>query len=128
MIEPLQPAPRLYVAVQDGCDACAAMKPILSRLRQEHPLELIITELHVNRREWVILGWRPDATPAFALVGGEGRGQLIRKKTGAMSYTELKGWLAGRTRRRRRKQDVEEVAEDSAPDGAETAEVSTPAE
>ena len=86
----IQMIPSLYLFVQDGCEACAAAAPAWERLRREDPTSLIIIPLHVNRRDWDILGWRPKGTPGYALVVN---GRLVKKHVGALDYKELKTWL-----------------------------------
>lgn len=88
----IAPVPRLYVGVADGCPACAAAKPALERLKAENPLSLLVIYLHLDRREWDVLGWSPNATPAYALVVD---GKLVRKHVGTLTHKQLIAWLRG---------------------------------
>lgn len=86
----LRPTPFLYVFVQDGCPACAEADVHLKQVQRENPCTLMIVPLHVNRKDWRILGWRPPATPGYALVANN---RLVKKHVGVMEYDELVDWL-----------------------------------
>jgi hypothetical protein len=86
----IEPAPRLYVAIAEGCDACAAAKPAIDKLRSEHTLDLLIILLHLDRHDIDVLGWRPKATPSYALVQGN---EVLQEYVGAMTYKQLTKWL-----------------------------------
>lgn len=86
----LSPIPRLYVYVQEGCPSCAEAEPHVARLVREHSLHVLVTVLHLDRKDWRILNWQPKYTPGYALVD---EGKIVNKHEGAMAYEELLSWI-----------------------------------
>ena len=81
---------RLYVYVQTGCPACAEAEPHLAELRRRHPYDLFVVPLYLDRKEWKVGGWTPNATPGYALVV---ENKLVNKKVGTMTTAELEAWI-----------------------------------
>lgn len=105
----MDPIPRLYFASQTGCGHCEEARPHVDHLRRDFALQLFVIELHLDRREWNILGWAPKATPGYALVVGD---RIERKHEGILDYKNLIRFVNGEDfdgqRRRRKKQDAKQ--------------------
>jgi len=83
----------LYFFVQSGCDHCREAEPHVLRLAREHALRILVITLHLDRKEWHVLGWQPKGTPGYALVDGT---TIVRKTEGLMDYGELVSWIEGK--------------------------------
>jgi thioredoxin-like negative regulator of GroEL len=79
------PGPILYVFKQEGCPACALMRPVLDQLMSERAGKLLILELDIDRHA-AIDGWEPRATPGMAIKVS---GILVNTAEGAMTKAQL---------------------------------------
>lgn len=85
----------LYVIESTTCEACAAARPALARLKATYPMRIMVVELHADVRDWTeFLGWSPKYTPGYALVDRDGTEKRVLKKwVDTMEYADLVAWI-----------------------------------
>ncbi len=105
-------AQRIYLAVQNGCPACAEAQHHLHEFRRRHPFVLVIP----THRD-AIKDWSPSATPAYALLGEDGR--ISKRKIGVMDADQLERWLKKPIRHDPEEADEGEDNDDEDDDGDE---------
>lgn len=81
--------PTLFLFYQEGCPACAEVKPIVRKFRDANP-DVKVIALDINTTEWKARNWEPQVTPTLVALTPDGRWAKLEE---SFDEAEFYGWV-----------------------------------